>query len=81
MRCAVFALFKEQIAVRDRAREGSEEKIAPYVLCWHEEKQFPTGVMREMAGRDIGGSHIRVDVGGSAMMMRADAALILEGVD
>lgn len=36
--------------------------------------------MREVAGLDLGGSHIRVDVGGSAMM-RADAALVVEGVD
>src|ERR1700738_3882662 len=75
----LFALNKDQIAVRDMARDFAAEKIAPHAIRWDEEKHFPVDVMREAATLGIGGIYIRDDVGGSAMT-RFDAALIFEAL-
>jgi alkylation response protein AidB-like acyl-CoA dehydrogenase len=74
-----FDLTEDQSAIRDMARDFSDDKLAPNALSWDERKRFPVDVLREAAALGMGGIYVKEDVDGSGLT-RFDATLIFEAL-
>src|SRR5262245_15258443 len=72
-----FRLSKEQLAIREMAREFALNEIAPFALEWDEKHFFPIETLQKAATLGLGGINVREEVGGSALK-RVESALIFE---
>jgi alkylation response protein AidB-like acyl-CoA dehydrogenase len=71
------ALNDTRAAIRDMARQFSEENLAPHAAEWDAKDIFPVDVLKQAAELGFAAIPVREDVGGSGLG-RMEAALIFE---
>lgn len=73
-----FCLTEEQAMIRDMVREFAEQEIKPKAAYYDESKEFPTDILKALAGLGLMGMSIPQEYGGSNVGTTAYSLVITE---